>query len=207
MPTAARISLFTGVLLLAMAVFNALTVELVTPSFQRAEVLAGLAAVGLMLVAALWTQASPATPSQKLLEGDQKFDLAEGLSELIRAELAWGSHLLLTATPAAVILVYWDKRVILQRGIVGDGQFVPGQICQQANSRGDLISLVNTSLFPGRVEFDPIINNLPAVMIYPLASSGWVILGGWSERCFSRSDELWLIGWSKRLKTQLEMTV
>lgn len=190
-----------------MAVFNALTVELVTPSFQRAEVLAGLAAVGLMLVAALWTQASPATPSKKLLEGDQKFDLAEGLSELIRAELAWGSHLLLTATPAAVILVYWDKRVILQRGIVGDGQFVPGQICQQANSRGDLISLVNTSLFPGRVEFDPIINNLPAVMIYPLASCGWVILGGWSERCFSRSDELWLIGWSKRLKNQLEMTV
>ena len=114
---------------------------------------------------------------------------------------------MLTATPAAVILVYWDKRVILQRGIVGDGQFVPGQICQQANSRGDLISLVNTSLFPGRVEFDPIINNLPAVMIYPLASCGWVILGGWSERCFSRSDELWLIGWSKRLKTQLEMTV
>jgi len=207
MPTAARISLFSGVFVLLMAVINSLTVELVTPSFQRAEVLAGVAAVGLMLVAALWTQASPTTPSRKNLEGKQAFDLAEGLRDDLRTELAWGSHLLLTATPAAVIVVYWDNKIILSRGILAEGIFVPGQICDQARNKGDLISLVNTTLFPGRVEFDPIVNNLPAVMVYPLATYGWVILGGWSERCFSRSDELWLIGWSKRLRTQLdEMT-
>ena len=49
----ALISLIAGLLTLSLAVFNALTVDLVTPSFQRAEVLAGVAAVGLMLMAVL----------------------------------------------------------------------------------------------------------------------------------------------------------
>jgi hypothetical protein len=30
-----------------------------------------------------------------------------------------------------------------------------------------------------------------------------VVIGGWSERCFSRSDERWLTGWAERLKTTL----
>jgi hypothetical protein len=29
------------------------------------------------------------------------------------------------------------------------------------------------------------------------------VIGGWSERCFSRSDERWLTGWAERLKTTL----
>ncbi|KZR69308.1 hypothetical protein PMIT1313_01769 [Prochlorococcus marinus str. MIT 1313] len=200
----ALISLIAGLLTLSLAVFNALTVDLITPSFQRAEVLAGVAAVGLMLMAVLWTQASPMAPSKQILEGNQRFELVDGLNDGLQKELAWGSHLLLTATPAAVILVYWNNQVLLRRGISGNGKFVPGEICRQARDRGELISLVNTSLFPGRIEFNPIVENLPAVMVYPLASNGWVVLGGCSERCFSRSDELWLIGWSQRLRTELE---
>lgn len=42
-------------------------------------------------------------------------------------------------------------------------------------------------------------------MVQPLGESGWVVIGGWSERCFSRSDERWLSGWAERLKTTLEV--
>ena len=37
-----------------------------------------------------------------------------------------------------------------------------------------------------------------------VASDCVVVVGGWSKRCFSQSDERWLEGWSQRLKTSLE---
>ena len=51
MPFGARVSLSAGVLLLLLAVGNVFTAEAIDPTLQRAEVLAGMAAVGLMLVA------------------------------------------------------------------------------------------------------------------------------------------------------------
>ena len=192
-----------GVLFLGMVVLNGFSVDSVTPSFQRAETLAALSAVGLMLMAVLLNQANPLKAKQQDLEGSQGFVLVEGLRESVRQELGWGSDLILTATPAATILVYWDKRVILRRGILGTGNFEPGPICKRSTDTGKLISLVKTTLFPGRKEFDSIVKELPAVIVYPLNTRGWVVVGGWSERCFSRSDERWLIGWSDRLKTQL----
>jgi len=32
-----------------------------------------------------------------------------------------------------------------------------------------------------------------------------ILLAGWSPRCFSRSDEAWLEGWSRKLRTPLEL--
>jgi hypothetical protein len=70
--------------------------------------------------------------------------------------------------------------------------------------RDKTISLVNTVLFPGRAEFDSVLENLPAVVICPLGQEGVVVVGGWSKRCFSQSDERWLEGWTQRLRTALE---
>ena len=50
MPTPARVVLFCGLLVLVLAVTNASMADVITPDLQRAEVLAGLAAVGLMLL-------------------------------------------------------------------------------------------------------------------------------------------------------------
>ncbi|HJN35967.1 MAG: cofactor assembly of complex C subunit B [Prochlorococcus sp.] len=204
MPTGARVCLGAGLLILVLTVVNAVTAAQITPDLQRAEVLSGLAAVGMMLVAALWTQANPVSAGKQPLEGQQGFVIADGLAELCRDELAWGSHLLLTATPAATVLVYWDQAVISRRGVLGSGDFAPGPICERAQRSGELVSLLKVSLFPGRGEFDSIVENLPSVMIYPLNSRGWVIVGGWSERCFSRSDERWFVGWCERLRNSLE---
>ena len=46
-----------GVALPMLALVNARLADIVTPELQRAEVLSGMAAVGLMLVAVLWTRA------------------------------------------------------------------------------------------------------------------------------------------------------
>ena len=216
MPFGARVSLSAGVLLLLLAVGNVFTAEAIDPTLQRAEVLAGMAAVGLMLVAVLWTRAQPLAPTAVELPGEQSLQLLPELSELCRTELAWGSHLLLTATSAATILVAWDGTVVLRRGLVPEAllvddqdgangeSFSPGPICERAQRQGQLVSLVKTALYPGRTEFDPVLPGLPSVMVQPLGDRGWVVLGGWSERCFSRSDERWFTGWCERLRTTLE---
>lgn len=216
MPFGARVSLAAGVLILLLAAGNVFTAGAIDPSLQRAEVLAGMAAVGLMLVAVLWTRAQPLAPSAVDLPGSQALQLDPSLREDARTELAWGSHLLLTATSAATILVSWDGLVVMRRGLVlqdeerslGQAEcFKPGAICERARQQGQLVSLVKTALYPGRFEFDSVLPDLPAVMVYPLGQRGWVVLGGWSERCFSRSDERWFSGWCERLRTTLEKDV
>ena len=204
MPTPARVVLFSGLLVLVLAVTNASTADLITPDLQRAEVLAGLAAVGLMLVAVLWTRANPRSADQVDLQGEQGLVMDEQNSTELREELGWGSHMLLTATPAATVLVYWRGHVILRRGLIRAAAFEPADICNRAMERETTISLVNTELFPGRTEFDSVLQNLPAVVICPLGKNGVVVVGGWSKRCFSQSDERWLEGWTERLKTSLE---
>ena len=204
MPTPARVVLGLGVALLMLALVNARLADIVTPELQRAEVLSGMAAVGLMLVAVLWTRADPSQAPRRDLKGEQGLVLDPDIDAATRDELGWGSHMLLTATPAATVLVYWDEAVLLRRGLVRDAVFLPGAICQRAMERETTISLVNTTLFPGRHEFDPLVENLPAVLICPVGNRGVVVLGGWSERCFSRSDEQWLEGWTARLRTSLE---
>ena len=203
MPVPARAVLICALLLLGLTVTNAGLAGTVTPELQRAEVLAGMAAVGLMLVAVLWTRANPRSAEKVPLQGEQGLVIADQLDDLQKQELAWGSHMLLTATPAASVLVLWGQQVVLRRGLISQAPFQPGAITNRAMDRDQTISLVNTSLFPGRAEFDGMLPSLPAVLVCPMGQQGVVILGGWSPRCFSRSDERWLEGWARRLRTIL----
>ena len=148
-------------------------------------------------------RASPRNPETVDLGGEQGFVLSSDLADTVRAEMAWGSHQFLTATSAATILIFWNGSVLLRRGLLGSGDFVPGDICRRSQRKKELVSLVKTALYPGKEEFDPVLPGLPSVMVQPLGQSGWIVLGGWSERCFSRSDERWLSGWAERLKTTL----
>ena len=199
MNQASRITLYMGILVLALSIANGLSANSISPEFQRSEILSGMSGVGLMLVSVLLTEVIPKQSNKKDLSGDEGLIIDQELNEEIKRELAWGSHQFLTATPASTILVRFKNKNILRRGILGDGHFCPGPICSRAKETGELISLVKTTLYPGRVEFDPICKNLPSILVYPLKKDGFVIIGGWSERCFTKSDEAWLIGWSERL--------
>jgi hypothetical protein len=63
---------------------------------------------------------------------------------------------------------------------------------------------VNLQLYPGRDEFRGLPDGGPAVIVQPLGTDGVLLLAGWSPRCFSRSDEAWLEGWSRKLRTALD---
>ncbi len=205
MGRAARLCLAAGVLGLLLCVLNQLTAPELSPALERAGVLSSLLAVGLMLVAILWTRAVPVAPERVALEGEQGVRLADGLPQPLAQELGWGSQMLLTATPAASLLLYWRGRTVLRRGVLADAAFIPGAICARAWSTGKAIGLVNLKLYPGRQEFVGLPEGIPALIVQPIGTEGLILLAGWSPRCFSRSDEAWLEGWSLKLRTALEL--
>lgn len=203
LPPPARVSLGVGLAGLLLVVVNQISAPLQDPALTRAGVLGAFLAVGLMLVAVLWTRAVPEAAGRAALQGREGLELTDGLPDRLRQELGWGSQMLLTASPAAVVLVWWQGRVLLRRGLLVDTPFTPGPICLRALQRRQVISLVNLALYPGRDEFEPLLPGLPSVLVQPLEDQGLVILGGWSARCFSRSDLTWVEGWARRLRAEM----
>ena len=208
MPSQALVVLCCGVVGLLLVVINALLIPSdvgsALPVFQRSSVLAGVMAVGLMLVSVLWTRANPIGRERVSLEGPQGFELKDNLPEALRLELAWASHQLLKATPAASVLLIWDETELLRRGVLSTKPFVSGPIVQRAQQQQQTVALVNLTLYPGRNEFSYFPEKIPAVVVEPLGQRGWLLVAGWSVRCFSRSDELWMTGLAEKLKTELE---
>ncbi|WP_311133797.1 MULTISPECIES: cofactor assembly of complex C subunit B [Synechococcales] len=204
LPAAARLCLGAGLLGLVLCLINQFSAPELSPPLERAAVLASLMAVGLMLVALLWTRATPTAPDRVELGGPQGLELIAGLPAELAAELSWGSRMLLTATPAASLVLHWQGQSILRRGVLGAQPFEPGAICQRARQGGKAVSLVTLKLYPGAAEFSGLPAGTPAVLVQPIGGGGWLVLGGWSPRCFSRADEAWIEGWAEKLRTPLE---
>ncbi len=202
MPGPARIPVVAGAVGLLLTVINQFSAEAVDPALQRAGVVAAILSVVLMLVGLLWSRITPVVAERADLSGTEGLLWEEGLPEPLRRELGWGSALVLTATPAATLLVMWNQTVLVQRGLLADSRFVPGAICRRCLESGKVISLVDLRLYPGREEFEGLLPGLPAVVVQPFASRGLLVVGGWSVRCFSRSDLTWLEGWAQRLTAE-----
>ena len=188
-----------GFFLLFLSIINITTATDINPSLVRAETISGIASIILITIGYLWNEIKPTQPTKAFLKGKEAFELCVDLTEDQKYELAWGSQQILTATAACTILIYWDNKVILKRGLISNKFFEPGEICNRAIEQKRLISLVNTELFPGREEFDSVLTDLPAVIVYPISDRGLTIVGGWSKRSFTSSDEKWITGWSDKL--------
>ena len=188
-----------GIFLLVLSIVNVATATEVNPSLVRGESISGIASIALITIGYLWTEIKPKEPNKAILKGKEAFDISIDLSADQKYELAWGSQQILTATAASTILIFWDNKVILRRGLITNETFKPGLICNRAIEEQRLISLVNTQLFPGSDEFDCVLKGLPAVIVYPLSKRGLTIVGGWSKRSFTNSDEKWISGWSDKL--------
>ncbi len=199
MPQNSKITFFIGLLFLILCVINGFFTEEITPSFLRAEILSALTSVILILIALMWKEINPVSSKKENLIGEQKLYIDDQFTDIIKYELGWGSHQILTATPAATLIIYWNNKTVLVRGLSNTIDFIPGEICKKALESGKPISLVNTTLYPGKFEFDSILVDIPSVIIYPLKSQGFVLAGGWSKRCFSKSDQIWIYGWSEKI--------
>lgn len=203
-PLPARICIGCGAVALGLTIWNQLSAPQLDPSLERASVLASLLAVALLLIGSLWIQIVPRNPERVALAGEQGLEIDPSLSQHLRQELGWGSQMLLTATPAAVVCVVWQGRPLLRRGLIGPDRFAPGAICSRAQQQQRAISLVDLRLYPGRDEFAGLLQGLPAVVVQPLGSDGVLVLGGWAPRCFDRSALAWSEGWARKLTAELE---
>lgn len=205
--TPARIALGGGLAGLSLSILNQFTGmaadAVVDPALERAGVLASILSVLLMLIGVLWERIEPVPPERVSLQGEEGLELPGDLEAGLRRELAWGSRMLLTATPAATLLVQWRGRLLLRRGLLAEQTFMTGPICRKAMEQGRAISLVDLRLYPGRGEFDALLPGLPAVLVQPLGDKGVLLLGGWSARCFGRGDLAWVEGWAQRLTDAL----
>ncbi len=197
------IVLALGIIFLLLTIFNSYTNDLVNASFQRSLILSSASSILIILTALFWYQIDPSLPLKHSLEGKEGIFISEDISNELRFELAWGSEMLLTTSAAATVLVYINDQTILKRGLISQDQFKPLDISKRALKSEKLISLVNTKFYPGKQEFDSIVNNLPSVIVSPIHNKGLVIVGGWTERCFTLSDERWIRGWSKKLSSYI----
>ena len=199
----ARTALLLGGTGLLLTVLNQATAPTLDPPLQRASVLAGILAVLVMLAGVLWQRVLPPTAARRDLQGTEGLQMAGDLPTGLREELAWGSAMLLTATPAAVVAVHRGDQTLLRRGMLADTPIRTGAICAQVLQRQRAISLVDLSLYPGREEFEPLLADLPAIVVQPVGADTVLLVGGWSPRCFNRADLTWIEGWAGRLAVAL----
>ena len=188
-----------GSFLFILALINAITIDSFSPSTLRAEAIACISSIVIIGISTIWIRIEPNKSEKVNLNGDQGIIIDNCLPQSIKDELAWGSHQILTATAAATVLIHLGNETILKRGLITNNNFSPGRICKRAISNQKIIILSNTNNYPDSYEFDSIVPNLPSVLICPMGSNGILIVGGWSKRCFTKSDEIWIEGWSKKL--------
>jgi hypothetical protein len=181
-----------------------LTPEL-TDSQARSDAVGVILTAVLVLTGLLWQQVQPRTPDSIILEGTEGFELLSTLPEAIQIELAWASHLLLTNTVTKSIVVYYKGQVILRRGILAaKAEVAPGVILTRVLTKQKAIYLVDTKVYPGRIEFDYLPQNTQGIICQPLGSEGVMILGANAPRSYTKQDEAWIEGIADKLTNSLE---
>lgn len=189
-----------GVLLLAN---RFLTPEL-TDTQARSDVLGVILSAMLILTGLLWQQVQPRQPDAVQLIGKEGFELSPDLPDAVKTELAWASHMLLTNTVTRSLVVWYEGKVLLRRGILGDNPEVkPGQILQRVLEKQKPVYLVDLKLYPGRIEFEYLPENTQGVICQPIGKQGAIILGANAPRSYSLQDESWIAGIADKLEVSL----
>jgi hypothetical protein len=191
--------ILVGVILFIFQIANFISIETITPELERAQVLAAIASLIIILVGFLFKQFEPLAGEKAALKGENKFLFDRNMPDEVIDELAWGSEAILTSTAAAAILIHNDGVNILRRGITSSNDFKPGETCLRSIKDMKLISLANTKFYPGRDEFFNFCAEIPSILVVPINSKAFILIGGWSAKCFTKSDEKWINNWSKKI--------
>ncbi|MDA9741139.1 cofactor assembly of complex C subunit B [Prochlorococcus sp. AH-736-L15] len=188
-----------GVILFIFQIANFISIETITPELERAQVLAAIASLIIILIGFLFKEFQSISGEKVVLKGENKFLFDKNIPDEVIEELAWGSEAILTSTAAAAILIHNDGVNILKRGITSSNDFKPGETCQRSIKDMKLISLANTKFYPGRDEFYNFCAEIPSILVVPINSKAFILIGGWSAKCFTKSDEKWINNWSKKV--------
>ncbi|MBO6973811.1 MAG: cofactor assembly of complex C subunit B [Prochlorococcus marinus CUG1434] len=188
-----------GTILFFFQIANFFSIEIITPELERAQVLAAIASLIIILIGFLFKQFEPLAGEKADLKGENKFIFDKNIPNEVIDELAWGSEAILTSTAAAAILIHKDGVNILRRGITSSNEFSPGDTCLRSTKEMKLISLANTKFYPGRDEFSDFCPEIPSILVVPINAKAFILIGGWSAKCFTKSDEKWINNWSKKI--------
>ena len=191
--------ILVGAILFIFQIANFISIETITPELERAQVLAAIASLIIILIGFLFKQFEPLAGEKAALKGENKFLFDRNMPDEVIDELAWGSEAILTSTAAAAILIHNDGVNILRRGITSSNDFKPGETCLRSIKDMKLISLANTKFYPGRDEFFNFCAEIPSVLVVPINKKAFILIGGWSAKCFTKSDEKWINNWSKKI--------
>ena len=188
-----------GTVLFIFQIANFLSIQSITPELERAQVLAAIASLIIILIGFLFKQFEPLAGEKVDLNGENIFIYDKNIPDDVIDELAWGSETILTSTAAASILIHNDGDNILRRGISSINEFEPGETCLRSIKDMKLISLANTKFYPGKDEFFNFCPDIPSILIVPINNKAFILIGGWSSKCFTKSDEKWINNWSKKI--------
>ena len=188
-----------GAILFIFQIANFFSIDAITPELERAQVLAAIASLIIILIGFLFKQFQPLAGKKADLKGENNFSFDNNIPHEVVDELAWGSEAILTSTAAAAVLIHNDGVNVLIRGITSSNQFKPGETCQRSIKEMKLISLANTKFYPGRDEFNNFSPDIPSILIVPINNKAFILIGGWSTKCFTKSDEKWINNWARKL--------
>ena len=193
-----------GVLLLS----NRLLTANLTASQARSDALGVILSALLILTGLLWQQAQPRLPEAVNLIGEEGFELDQALPEVVKTELAWASHILLTNTVSRSLVVWYGDKVLLRRGILSKNLEVKlGPILQRVLEKRKPIYLVDLKAYPGRIEFSYLPENTQGVICQPIGDRGVLILAANAPRSYTRQDETWIGAIADKLANTLEQSL
>ncbi len=195
-----RLPIAVGILAGILLLLNRFLTPELTETQARSDVLGVILSALLILIGLLWEQIQPRSPEAVELIGVEGFELADDLPEVVRKELAWASHLLLTNTVTRSLVVWDQNKILLRRGILGaKSEVKPGAILQRVLAKQKPVYLVDLKLYPGRIEFDYLPENTQGVICQPIGDRGVMILGANAPRSYTQQDENWIAGIAEKL--------
>ena len=199
-----RLPLVVGGLGAVLLLMNRLLTPELTNSQARGDVLGVILSAVLILTGLIWQQVQPRTPETVELIGEEGFFLAADLPEAAKIELAWASRLLLTNTVTRSLIVYYQGKVLLRRGILAaKSEVVPGIILKKVLESQKPIYLVALYVYPGKIEFDYLPENTQGVICQPIGKEGVLILAANAPRSYTKQDETWITGIADKLAVTL----
>jgi hypothetical protein len=179
---------------------NRLVSEGLTPAQSRSDVVGVVLCAVMVLIGMLWQRVQPRTPDVVVLLGKEGLEMSVDLPAAIQTELAWASHLLLTNTATRSISLYIDGQTILRRGILAEqSQVVPGPILERVLKTQKPIYLVDVKVYPGKIEFNYLPENVQGIVCQPVGAKGVLILAANAPRSYTRQDEAWIAGIADKL--------
>jgi len=203
-----RLPIVVGGLGAVLLLINRLLTPELTQSQSRGDVVGVILSAVLILTGLIWQQVQPRSPDTVELIGEEGFVLAADLPEAVKIELAWASHLLLTNTVTRSLVVFYEGKVLLCRGILSTkSEVVPGVILKQVLEKQKPIYLVALKIYPGRLEFDYLPENTQGVICQPIGNQGVLILAANAPRSYTKQDENWIAGIADKLAVTLSSTL